>query len=105
VPFGLEALTGTSDPLAGPTFDIQPNPFRDGTMFRFGLPHGQDVGISITDAGGREVWRREVSGLAGRNQLWWNGVADTGWTLPSGVYFVRLKTEAGMMVRKVVLER
>lgn len=43
--------------------------------------------------------------VAGANTLVWDGRSDTGSWLSSGVYMVRLQTEAGSASRRVVLQR
>ncbi len=84
---------------------MQPNPFYAETSFRFVLPRAETVALSITDAAGREVSFLRVDARAGLNTVSWNGRSDTGKWLGSGVYFVRLQTEAGSVSRKVVLQR
>ncbi len=86
-------------------FDVQPNPFSRETTLQFVLPKAEEVTLTITDAQGREVLRRPVSAVAGLNTTIWNGRSDTGSWLSSGVYMVRLQTEAGSVSRKVVLQR
>ncbi len=86
-------------------FEVQPNPFSRETTLRFVLPKAEEVTLSITDAQGREVVRRKISAHAGPNTTIWNGRSDAGSWLSSGVYLVRLQTEAGSVSRKVVLQR
>lgn len=105
IPFG-QLSTGTPV-LTGREidFEVLPNPFWTETTLNFTLPFTQDVSISITDAQGREVAKRQLRGNAGRNQTSWNGRSNSGEWLPSGVYVVRLQTELGILSRKVVLQR
>ncbi len=97
--------TGTGEEQATQSFEVQPNPFSRETSFRFVLPQAEEVTLRITDASGREVSLRRVSAKAGLNTLEWNGRSDTGSWLGSGVYYVRLQTEAGSVSRKVLLQR
>ncbi|MFN0013142.1 MAG: T9SS type A sorting domain-containing protein, partial [Saprospiraceae bacterium] len=105
VPFDLMS-TGAGEGL-GETFDfdVQPNPFVQETSVRFVLPKAEETTLTINDAQGREVVRRPITAVAGQNTLTWNGRSDSGSWLSSGVYLVRLQTEAGSVTRKVVLQR
>ncbi|MEQ1745667.1 MAG: LamG-like jellyroll fold domain-containing protein [Saprospiraceae bacterium] len=106
-PVPFELLTTLAEENFGTTlgFDVQPNPFATETTLRFNLPKAEEVMLTISDAQGREVVRRPVSAVAGPNVATWNGRSDTGSWLSSGVYTVRLQTDAGSVLRKVVLQR
>ena len=106
-PVPFEWVTTSAEEDFGTTvgFDVQPNPFATETTLRFNLPKAEEVTLTISDAQGREVVRRPLSAVAGPNVAIWNGRSDTGSWLSSGVYTVQLKTNAGSVVRKVVLQR
>lgn len=84
-----------------------PNPFRQLTTLRFGLPREEVVALDVFDVSGRRV----VSVVddrpmpAGYHALAWRGSDSTGRRLPAGVYFLRLKVGTEKMSRKVVLQR
>ncbi|MEO6040126.1 MAG: T9SS type A sorting domain-containing protein, partial [Saprospiraceae bacterium] len=103
VPFSLLS-SGTQEVAALQSFEVQPNPFHGETLFRFALAKTQDVRLTVTDINGKAV--AQVSTLAheGMNAMVWKGQSDSGASLSAGLYFVRLQTEAGSVVRKVVLE-
>ncbi len=64
-----------------------------------------DVQLEIFDASGRRV-RQLVSGIRtgpARHEVTWNGRTDVGHQVSSGVYYVRLVTEAGSQTKAVVL--
>ena len=105
VPFELLTTRAEEDFSATLGFDVQPNPFATETTLRFVLPKAEEVMLTISDAQGREVVRRPLSAAAGPNVATWNGRSDTGAWLSSGVYTVRLQTEAGSVSKKVVLQR
>ncbi len=42
---------------------------------------------------------------AGRHAVLWRGVDDRGQAVPSGVYFVQLRSQGHQAVRKIVLVR
>jgi hypothetical protein len=42
---------------------------------------------------------------AGYQDAVWDGLSDSGSAMPSGVYFARLETEAGVRTSKLTLAR
>ena len=103
VPFSLPS-SGTQDLALAQSFEIQPNPFHTETMFRFALPSTQEISLTVTDVSGRIVSNVHTTALAGLNTMVWKGQSDQGTSLAAGVYFVRLQTANGSVVRKVVLQ-
>jgi hypothetical protein len=104
LPFTLQA-TGTTEASGEQMFEVSPNPFRDETVCRFVLLHDQDISMSISDLNGVEMHHTRILAQAGYNTLTWNGHSQSGDALSSGVYIVRLKTDQGILSRKVVLQR
>jgi len=104
VPFSLKT-SGLAEKSAEQSFDVQPNPFSHETLLRFVLPDAQEVLLSIADVNGREVSQSRLAARSGLNTLTWDGTSDTGQRLGNGVYFVRLRTEAGTVTRKVMMQR
>jgi hypothetical protein len=81
-----------------------PNPFNPLTTFAYTLPRQGRVQIRVFDAQGelvRTLLSEDQAG--GDHEVPWDGVADDGRTLPSGVYFGRIDTAVGSEVQKVVL--
>lgn len=72
-----------------------PNPFRTTTTLTFSVPPtapGEAVTLTIYDLQGREVARLLDAPLApGRHQVTWDGTADGGTRVSSGVYVCRLR--------------
>ena len=104
VPFTLRT-SGLANLAVEQSFDVQPNPFSEETMLRFALSHSQEVTISIFEVSGQEVSRLRQQARNGLNAVTWDGTSDAGLRLGTGVYFVRLSTEDGIVTRKVVLQR
>jgi hypothetical protein len=96
----------------------------DVAKFQFGLgppvPHplGRSgrIPIEIPRGGHAEVKVFDLSGSvaatlfdgsieAGRHELRWTGLDDTGRPLPSGVYFLRLQQDSRRLTRKLVVAR
>lgn len=80
-----------------------PNPFRETTSFRFGLPHGARVTLAVFDVGGRKV-RDLASGWmpAGSHSVSWDGRDESGRALPSALYVYRLEVEGRSLARSVL---
>ncbi|MBK8554914.1 MAG: T9SS type A sorting domain-containing protein [Lewinellaceae bacterium] len=103
VPFQM-ASSGVQDAASVQWFEVQPNPFRTETSFRFSLTEAQEVKLSITNISGETVSQMFTWGHSGANTMVWRGVSDAGSQLPPGIYFVRLETKSGSIVKKVVLQ-
>jgi len=83
-----------------------PNPFPSHTRFSYALAHASDVETTVYDVRGASV-RRLDSGWheRGIRELTWDGADDHGVAAPSGVYYVRVRTAAGTVSRKITLLR
>jgi hypothetical protein len=82
----------------------RPNPFRTSAEILFNQPSTGRVDLSIYDLGGRRVRVLERGERpAGSHRVAWDGCNSTGERLRSGLYWVRLETEAGTSSYKVVL--
>ena len=69
-----------------------PNPFNPTTTIGLSLARPEKVSLVVYDTAGRQV-RVLVDEVrsAGRHEVRWDGRADSGRTLGSGVYFCRLQ--------------
>jgi hypothetical protein len=101
IPFTLPS-SGVQEAMIQ-TFDIDPNPFHTETVIRYALAKAQEVRVIITDVGGKVVAQIRNDAQSGVNAMVWKSRTEDGTTLPAGVYFVRLQTETGSVVKKVVL--
>jgi len=75
-------------------------------VISFTLPRDGHVRLEIYDIRGRLV-RRLFDGVmqAGFKELIWDGRDERGREVSSGIYFYCLKTEKGVLSRKMVLLR
>jgi subtilisin family serine protease len=87
-----------------------PNPFSPGmnlyTNIVFQLPAAADISISIYDAGGDLVWKKELATgqtAAGNNSTTWDGRNLSGKTVAAGTYFYVIKTPSGNGKNKIVV--
>ncbi|MDI6803356.1 MAG: FlgD immunoglobulin-like domain containing protein [Bacteroidota bacterium] len=72
-----------------------PNPFNPSTRFNVALPQNAEVNVDVYDILGRKL-ASIVSGnlTAGNHLLEWNGQADAGYTVPSGIYFIKMTAKS-----------
>lgn len=81
-----------------------PNPFNPGTTLSFSLTEAGPVKLTIHDAAGRLVRTLLNDDMdAGPHDFLWMGENGDGSRVPSGVYFYRLETREGVLMRKMVL--
>jgi|GEM_PF-3084197 len=83
-----------------------PNPFNPATTIRYSLAKKSDVTLELFSVLGQRV-RTLFSGTqaTGEYELQWDGTADDGTHVASGVYFYRLRTGEFNAVRKLVMIR
>ena len=93
---------GVDEPKTPTVFTVSenfPNPFNPTTTFEYDLPKASDVTLRIYDITGREVNQIQFfQKPAGKHRFVLNG-AD----LPSGTYFVQMKSGDFVKTRKMVL--
>ena len=83
-----------------------PNPFNPQTHINYELPSETDVKIAVYNLMGQQV-RTLFSGKqnAGRYTALWDGKAENGISVASGVYLIRMLSGRFVSVRKVVLAK
>ncbi len=81
-----------------------PNPFNATTQIQFRLIRSSQVTLDIYNLLGQKV-RTMVDEpfSAGEHKIVWNGRDDSGDEVASGVYFYRLKTNLGIVSRKMIM--
>lgn len=86
---GVENTPVRNDRLA---VKAMPNPFNPQTTIVFEMPSRADVSVEIFDARGRQVRTLHQGMLAaGEHSRVWDGRADDGRSVASGVYFARVR--------------
>jgi hypothetical protein len=82
-----------------------PNPFNPVTLIQYELPDPMNVTLIVHDLSGRVVRTLERAAMksAGRHTTPWDGCADDGERVASGVYFYRLETGDGVLVKRMLL--
>lgn len=99
----------SASPGAAPvpaTFQLSqnyPNPFNQQTVIEYHVPKNLPVKITILNILGQEIRRLvEKRHEAGNYRIRWDGVAQDGRTVESGVYLVRAEVGAMTQTRKIV---
>jgi len=83
-----------------------PNPFNPSTIIRYSVPVSSIVKVTIYNTLGMKV-RSLVNTVqdAGNYSVTWDGKDEHNGHVSSGVYFYRLETRAGNLLRKMTLVR
>ena len=86
-----------TSPLPFVAVVCSPNPFSSVTRLSFGVPTKGAAVFEMFDATGRVVVTRDLEPVeSGVQWINFDGRDDAGRLLPAGVWFVRLRTSAGM---------
>jgi hypothetical protein len=93
------STTDYSEPLLPDNIFLSnnfPNPFNPSTVIEFQAPIGWHlVHFRIFDALGRQVREIKLNQSLSSGQFEWDGLSDSGASLPSGVYFGKLSFSNG----------
>ena len=103
-PSGLDARApGVEVPLAA-SVRVSPQPVSDRTSIEFDVPHPAAVDVRLYDANGREVRTllHRAHAEAGHVSLLLERRGAFGERLAPGVYFLRIRSDAGVAIRSVV---
>jgi hypothetical protein len=95
-----------------------PNPFNPSTTIAFTIPGfvgtgelggidpGRDANLTIFDLRGRRIITLVDSDLGpGDHRVTWDGKDDAGRSIPSGIYLYRLRSEGGILTRKMTIAK
>ena len=81
-----------------------PNPFNNATLISFQLPSKDYIVLNIYDFSGRLVTTLFQGVVqAGKHELRWQAMDNSGVALASGVYFYQLKTKSGYRACKKLI--
>jgi hypothetical protein len=100
-------ITGASGSARSPSARIAgvyPNPFNPDVTIEYVFYDSGPARLEVFDVAGRRVRVLfDGAGTPGAHSAHWDGNDDMQRPLPSGVYFLRLKSATATSVRKVVL--
>ncbi|MBD3257381.1 T9SS type A sorting domain-containing protein, partial [candidate division GN15 bacterium] len=106
-PTDVEGDEDDPEPLLPSVFTLHqnyPNPFNAGTVISYELPARSTVRLDVLNVLGQLVVRLiDESQPAGAHRVSWEGTAQSGGDVASGVYFYRLTTGDTLATRKMML--
>jgi hypothetical protein len=96
---------GDAVPALEAQLKAYPNPFNPSVAITFSVPVSSHVDVLVYDVSGRRVARLFAGSVAAgdRRTLTWRPSDESGKSVSSGVYFVRLVGDGVAVTRKVVL--
>lgn len=93
-------------PEAFRVFQNYPNPFNPTTVIAYSLSKRSRVSVDVFNALGQRVARLvDCTKAAGRHEVEWGAVDDSGHRVASGVYFYRIEIGETIVSRKMILLR
>lgn len=102
-PLAIEPI-GNSIPREFALHGNYPNPFNPVTTFSFDLPEQTIVEVTIWNLLGQEIRTLHRGALAaGTHEVTFDGRDNSGASVPSGVYFYRLRTPKNVATKKMML--
>jgi hypothetical protein len=95
------------DPLRPESFTLSqnyPNPFNPQTTIQYSVERTDEVSLRIYNLLGQEVTTLIDQAVdAGSHEVIWDGTNHSGDRVASGIYFYRLDTSTGSIIRKMML--
>jgi hypothetical protein len=83
-----------------------PNPFNPTTKINYLLNKPSKIEVTIFNIKGEEVFKLyEGYQNAGKYSLIWNGIDSNQKSVPSGVYFLKMKTRNNSEIKKMILAK
>ena len=80
-----------------------PNPFNPETAIKYSIPQNGKVSVKVFNVTGKEIMTLvDKEMLAGSYEVKWNGKDNTGATVTSGVYFVKLSSGNYVETKKML---
>jgi len=81
-----------------------PNPFNNTTSISYYLPNDGYITLEIYDYLGKKIFTLADGNFgAGKHTEYWNGTDNNGIAVPSGIYFIKLKSEQTTITGKMLL--
>jgi hypothetical protein len=99
--FSLVTVDVPEEAPAASRINLAPNPFR--SELHVTVPGDQRATVDIFDASGRRV--RRLVGAPGQRTIRWNALYEDGVQASAGVYWLRIRSGAGVETIRAVLAR
>ncbi len=102
--YSLAVEEGIQTPNKTAMKSIYPNPFNPSTTLAYTLDKSQNIEISVYNLKGQKVTNLyNAAQTAGNHTVTWNGNDSKGNVVSSGMYFFKLTTSNGSLVKKAAL--
>ncbi|TAK53062.1 MAG: T9SS type A sorting domain-containing protein [Bacteroidetes bacterium] len=100
----VKVIHGSTSPREYALSQNYPNPFNPSTQFKMEIPQLTDIDVSVFDVLGRKIATiANGTKQSGFYTVEWNGVDDNGFSVPTGVYIVRMNAGEFSETRKILL--
>ena len=67
------------------------------------MDESKDASVIIYNMRGKEVWRKDISAIAGVNQLLWDLRNNIGLSVANGVYILKIITDDKIITKKIAV--
>jgi hypothetical protein len=102
-PENVSTQPGISSPAISLTQNY-PNPFNPETTIEYSLQENSKIELSVYNIKGQKVRTLENKRqTAGKHQVVWNGKDNANKAVASGVYFYKLQTNSGAIIKRMML--
>jgi hypothetical protein len=100
----LSSPDAESVPTRFELFQNYPNPFNQDTQIVFQIPNACHLKLTVFNLNGERI-RTIVNEIkpAGKYRVTWDGKADNGETISSGIYIIKMKSDGFEKDRKLIL--
>lgn len=103
VPTGMNGMP-ENHPGSFQLYDNYPNPFNSTTSITYTLPESAHVEINVYNILGQKITNLVNEGkAAGNHQISWNAKNSAGRSIPSGIYFYRMKADEYTKTHRMLL--
>ncbi len=106
MPASVEDELSASHPAGFILIENFPNPFNSGTTIQFEIASSQNLKIELFDIRGRRVrsWPKTQFSPE-RHQIFWDGADASGHPAASGLYFIKISSDALHANHRLILLR
>ena len=94
-----DAIVSTSETEADQSISLFPNPANDRINISFKTPM-QNVNLSIYNIQGQKIQEQLIENISTNQRETLNTT-----TIPNGIYFLELQSDAGRIVKKITIQR
>jgi flagellar hook assembly protein FlgD len=103
-----DLISSLTDPIAQYSSSriesVSPNPFNGNTRISFSMDESLKTEISVFNLQGQLIiMLADQTYPAGKHEIKWDGKDDSGNEIPSGIYLLKLLTEKGIDLKKLIV--